>query len=113
VLHFAHRILNEDCPESPLCHELAFDLDAWNNHEIAERAGYSWSEAVTCLHQTRQELMALLNRISPEALNRLGAHPAWGNPVTLASVLRVPYRHERGHRDEMTALRDAAQNHKI
>jgi hypothetical protein len=113
VLHFAHRILNEDCPVSPLCDDLAFDLDAWNNREVAHRVGFTWDEAVGGLNQTRQELIALLNRISPDELNRVGAHPAWGNPVTLASVLRVPYRHERGHRDEMAALCAAAPIHKM
>jgi hypothetical protein len=109
VLHFAHRILNEDCPVSPLCDEIAFNQDAWNNREVAKRADYSWAEIITALHQTRQDLLALLNRIPDEALNRLGSHPAWGAPVTLASVLRVPYRHERGHRDEMAILCELAK----
>jgi len=113
VVHFAHRILQEDCPVSPLCHDLAFNLDAWNNREVAQRAGYTWAEAISTLNETHQELLALLDRIPADALNRIGAHPAWGNPVTLASILRVPYRHERGHRDEMAALCASANTHKI
>lgn len=104
VIHFAHRILDEDCPISPLCHDVAFNQEAWNNREVAERAGYTWTEACCALDATRQELLALLTKIPPEALDRLGSHPVWGTPVTLASVLRVPYRHERGHRDEIAAL---------
>lgn len=104
VIHFAHRILNEECPISPLCYDIAFNQDAWNNREVAKRADYTWAEAISALNETRQELLALLDRISEEALNRVGSHPVWGTPVTLASVLRVPYRHERGHRDEMAAL---------
>ena len=105
VIHFAHRILNEECPISPLCYDIAFNQDVWNNREAAKRADYTWAEAISALNETRQELLALLDRISEEALNRIGSHPVWGTPVTLASVLRVPYRHERGHRDEMAALR--------
>jgi hypothetical protein len=104
IIHFAHRILNEDCPISPLCHDIAFNQDAWNNREVAERAGYTWIEALCALEATHDELLALLDHIPKEAMNRLGAHPIWGEPVTLASVLRVPYRHERGHRDEIAAL---------
>jgi hypothetical protein len=104
VIHFAHRILDEDCPISPLCHDVAFNQDVWNNREVAERAGYTWTEARCALDATREELLALLDHIPPETLERLGAHPVWGTPVTLGSVLRVPYRHERGHRDEIAAL---------
>ena len=110
VIHFAHRILNEDCPISPLCYDLAFNQDAWNHDEVAKRAGYAWAEAMTALLETRAELMALLDRIPEEALDRVGSHPVWGTPVTLASVLRVPYRHERGHRDEIQVLSQLANN---
>jgi hypothetical protein len=99
VLHFAHRILDEDCPISPLCYDYAFDQDAWNNREIAKHADCTWTETITRLNETRQEILNLLDRISEDALNRTGSHPIWGTPVTLASVLRVPFRHERGHRD--------------
>jgi hypothetical protein len=104
VIHFAHRMLNEDCPISPLCYDKAFNQDAWNNRLVAERAGYSWVEVRDQLQQTRQELLALLATIPEEDLSRVGSHPAWGTPVTLASVLRIPYRHERAHRDEIVAL---------
>jgi hypothetical protein len=104
VIHFTHRILNEDCPISPLCQDVAFNQDAWNNREVAERAGYTWEEAVCAFEAIRTELLALLEHIPNEALARIGAHPVWGEPVTLASVLRVPYRHERGHQNEIAAL---------
>lgn len=104
VLHFSHRILNEDCPVSPLCYEKAFNQDAWNNREVARRADDTWPETGRSLQETRQQLMELLDHISDESLSRVGSHPIWGTPVTLASVLRVPYRHERAHRDEILAL---------
>jgi hypothetical protein len=109
ILHFAHRILEEDCPISPLCYDFAFDQDAWNNREIAKRANCTWAEATAALNETRREILSLLDRIPEESLNRTGSHPIWGTPVTLASVLRVPYRHERGHRDEMAAMYQLAQ----
>lgn len=109
VLHFAHRMLNEDCPISPLCYDKAFNQDAWNNRQVAERAGLSWNETLDLLSQTRQELLALLDTIPESALSRVGSHPAWGTPVTMTSVLRIPYRHERAHRDEIAALCELAQ----
>lgn len=104
IIHFAHRILNEDCPISPLCYEIAFNQEAWNNREVAERAGYTWPEAIDALKKTHQELLDLLTNIPEKALSRVGSHPIWGDPVTLASILRIPYRHERGHRDEIAVL---------
>ena len=104
VLHFAHRILDEDCPISPLCYDKAFDQDAWNNRVVAKRASLTWTAVLHTLNEIRQALLNLLDQISEEELNRLGSHPLWGEPVTLASVLRVPYRHERAHRDEIAAL---------
>jgi uncharacterized damage-inducible protein DinB len=110
VIHFSHRILNEDCPISPLCYEKAFNQDAWNDRELAKRANYTWQETIQALHETRQALLALLDHISEDALSRIGSHPVWGTPVTLASVLRVPFRHERAHRDEMLALAELSRS---
>lgn len=104
IIHFAHRILNEDCPISPLCYEIAFNQEAWNNRAVAERAGYTWPQAIAALTKSHQDLLDLLANISEESLNRVGSHPTWGDPVMLASILRIPYRHERGHRDEIIAL---------
>jgi hypothetical protein len=104
VVHFAHRILHEDCPISPLCYDKAFRQDAWNQQVVAEKAKASWSEISHQLLEVRQELSILLERIPEDALNRIGSHPVWGTPVTLGSVLRVPYRHERAHRDEIAVL---------
>jgi len=104
ILHFAHRILDEDCPISPLCYDVAFNQDAWNHRELTERAGYTWTEALCAMEQIRLELLNLLEKIPDDALSRVGAHPVWGEPVTLASILRIPYRHERGHRDEIAAM---------
>lgn len=104
IIHFAHRILDENCPISPLCYEIAFNQEAWNNRAVAERAGCSWPDAVKALKATHQELVDMLDQIPEQALNRVGSHPIWGDPVTLASILRIPYRHERGHRDELVVL---------
>ena len=109
IIHFSHRLLEEECPISPLCYDLAFNQDAWNNREVAERAGYTWTEAICALEATHADLLALLDHIPAEALGRIGAHPVWGEPVTLASILRIPYRHERTHRDEIAALLQASQ----
>ena len=109
ILHFAHRILNEECPISPLCYDIAFNQDAWNHRKLLERADYTWIEATCALEQIHSELLDLLAKISEEDLNRIGSHPVWGEPVTLTSILRIPYRHERGHRDEIAGLRALKQ----
>ncbi|MDX1520780.1 MAG: DinB family protein [Anaerolineae bacterium] len=111
VIHFSHRILHENCPISPLCYDLAFNQDAWNNRGVAEKATYTWQQTLQTLHHTREELYTLLGRIPEDALNRVGSHPVWGTPVTLASVLRVPYRHERAHRDEIAILASMSSQH--
>jgi uncharacterized damage-inducible protein DinB len=109
IVHFAYRILREDNPISPLSQERTFNQDLWNNQEVAQRAGYSWADTLEALQQIRQELLELLNQISEEALNRVGSHPVWGEPVTLASILRLPYRHERDHRAEIVVLCSLAE----
>jgi uncharacterized damage-inducible protein DinB len=100
VIGFARRMLAEERPVAD-----TYDVDAWNARQQAERASLSWEETLASLYGAREELLALLDQVTEQALNRTGEHPRWGTPTTLASVLRVPYRHERGHRDEIKALR--------
>lgn len=99
VIAFTQRLLTEERPVAD-----AYDVDAWNARQRVERAGLTWQETLGELSATRERLLALLAEIPDEALSRTGSHPVWGNPITLGSVLRVPYRHERGHRDEIEAL---------
>jgi hypothetical protein len=99
VIAFTHRLLTEERPAAD-----AYDVDAWNARQRVERARLTWQETLGELSATRERLLALLAEIPDEALSRTGSHPVWGNPITLGSVLRVPYRHERGHRDEIEAL---------
>jgi uncharacterized damage-inducible protein DinB len=101
VLAFAQRVLEEERPGAD-----SYDVDAWNARQQARRANRTWQETLAELSTNRERLMSLLDRIPPKALNRTGSHPIWGDPITLSSVLRVPYRHERGHRDEIRVLRN-------
>ena len=99
VITFARRLLIEERPVAD-----AYNVDAWNARQLAVRADLTWAETLTELAATRQQLLALLDGTPGAALSNTGSHPVWGDPITLASVLRVPYRHERGHRDEIEAL---------
>lgn len=99
VIAFAARVLTEERPVAD-----GYDVDAWNARQRAQRANLTWGEALAELFATRQRLLALIDEIPEGALTRTGSHPVWGDPITLSSVLRVPYRHERGHRDEIRVL---------
>jgi uncharacterized damage-inducible protein DinB len=103
VISFGRRILSEDRPIAD-----SYDVDAWNAHQRERRAALNWEDTLASLSRTREQLLALLDQVPEQALNRTGSHPRWGAPTTLASVLRAPYRHERGHRDEIKALRPPA-----
>jgi hypothetical protein len=99
VIAFARRLLAEERPVADV-----YDVDAWNARQRVERANLNWTEILAELSATRERLLAVLEEVPQEALSRIGSHPVWGDPITLGSVLRVPYRHERGHRDEIKAL---------
>jgi hypothetical protein len=99
VIAFARRILEEERPAAD-----TYDVDAWNARQQAERADLTWEETLTELSATRRQLLALLEVVPEGALGRIGSHPVWGEPITLGSVLRVPFRHERSHREEIKAL---------
>ncbi len=99
VIAFARRLLTEERPVAD-----AYNVDAWNARQLAARADLTWDETLEELAASRVRLLALLDEVPSTALNNTGSHPVWGDPITLSSVLRVPYRHERGHRDEIEAL---------
>lgn len=99
VITFTRRMLTEERPVAD-----AYDVDAWNARQRAQRVDLSWEETLLELAATRKQLLAVLGEVSEQVLNRIASHPVWGDPITMASVLRIPYRHERGHRDEIKAL---------
>jgi uncharacterized damage-inducible protein DinB len=99
VIVFARRLLTEERPVAD-----AYDVDAWNARQRMQRDGLTWDETLAELSAARERLRTLLTEVSEPALGRIGSHPVWGDPITLVSVLRVPYRHERGHRDEIRIL---------
>ncbi len=99
VIAFTRRMLTEQRPVAD-----TYDVDVWNARQRARRAGLTWGEALAELSTIRKQLLAIIDEVPEQALTRTGSHPLWGDPITLASVLRVPYRHERGHRDEIRAL---------
>jgi uncharacterized damage-inducible protein DinB len=101
VIGFAWRMLTEQRPVAD-----SYDVDARNARQREQRADLTWQEALAQLADVRGHLLDLLDQVPEEALTRTGSHPVWGEPITLASLLRVPYRHERGHRDEIEVLRN-------
>jgi hypothetical protein len=100
VIAFARRVLEEERPVAG-----SYDVDAWNARQQAMRADLTWEETLAELSAVRERLLIMLEDVPEEALGRIGSHPVWGEPITLGSVLRVPYRHEPSHRREIKALR--------
>ncbi len=96
VIAFARQMLTEEWPVAN-----AYDVNTWNARQRAQRAKLTWEATLEELATTREQLLTLLDEIPEQALNRIGSHPVWGDPITLTSVLRVPYRHEQGHQDEI------------
>jgi hypothetical protein len=101
VTAFAWRMLKEERPVAD-----KYDVDAWNARQREQRADLTWPATLAELAAARDRLLDLLGQVPDQALTRTGFHPVWGEPITLASLLRVPYRHERGHQDEIAILRN-------
>jgi hypothetical protein len=80
-----------------------FDLDAWNEANLAERADWSVDQVLADLEAAQQASFAFLDRLDAETLARTGAHPALGE-MSVGQVIRVIGLHDGLHRRDLLRL---------
>ncbi|NUQ39018.1 MAG: DinB family protein [Caldilineales bacterium] len=83
-------------------HLPGFDLDAFNEAEVAARRRLSLAEVLAEYQANRAVTLALLTTIGPEDWDKAGPHPG-GFETTVEGVFRVIALHEKRHLREMKA----------
>ena len=81
-----------------------FDLDAWNEAHVAERADWPLERVLADLEAAHQATLALLDELDDEKLAVSGQHPALGE-VSVGQILRVVGLHDGLHRRDVLSLR--------
>lgn len=98
-LNVARRLVSGQAVDLP-----AFDLDAWNAAQVAERTDWTVAEILADLEAAQQETFAFLDGLDAEDLAMTGSHPALGE-LSVAQVLRVIALHDGLHRRDILRLR--------
>jgi len=80
-----------------------FDLDAWNEAQIAKRAGWPADRVLADLEAAQQASFAFLDELDAETLARSGTHPALGE-MNVGQVIRVIGLHDNVHRRDLLRL---------
>jgi uncharacterized damage-inducible protein DinB len=81
-----------------------FDLDAWNEAAVAERANWSIEQVLADLAMAQQATFEFLDGLGAEELDITGSHPALGE-MSVGQVLRVISLHDGLHRRDVLQLR--------
>ena len=77
-----------------------FDVQRYNTRTTEKLASKTVEEARTEMSQSRQALLAWLDNVEEEKLNREGRH-ASGNIMTVRNMLRIQALHEQTHAREI------------
>ena len=80
----------------------SFDLDAFNEREVAARRNRSLADLLEELADGRRETLALLDRLGSADWDRAGHHPG-GFDTTVEGVFRVIAIHEKRHLKDIKA----------
>jgi uncharacterized damage-inducible protein DinB len=80
-----------------------FELDAWNEAQVSERADWSVDQVLADLKTAQQASFAFLDELDAETLARTGAHPALGE-MSVGQVIRVIGLHDSLHRRDLLRL---------
>jgi uncharacterized damage-inducible protein DinB len=104
----AHRRFVGAVLEGRSTHLEGFDLDRWNEEHVARRIHQSVDEILADLRAARQETLAFIATLSPDAWNKQGDHPALGE-VSMQQVIKVIGVHERMHLKEIRQLLEAQE----
>ncbi len=73
-----------------------FDLDTFNNAEVAKRSQMSWKEILAEYRANRMATLALLDTVPDSAWGKSGPHPG-GFDTSVEGVFRVIAIHEKRH----------------
>lgn len=79
-----------------------FDLDTFNNAEVAKRSEMSWEDILAEYKANRKATLALLDTIPDAAWDKSGAHPG-GFDTSVEGVFRVIAIHERRHLKDLNS----------
>lgn len=81
-----------------------FDLDEWNEANVARRADWTPEQVLTDLEAAQKETLAFLKGLDGDQLAITGTHPALGE-VSVSQVLRIIPVHDGMHRRDILKLR--------
>jgi hypothetical protein len=80
-----------------------FDLNFFNRRQQEKRAAQSLDELLRDWHMAQRELIALMETVTPDDLDKHGDHPT-AKDTTLRNLFLIITTHEANHiRDVMTA----------
>jgi len=99
-LTFARRIVAEDNPVQIPPDRGPFDLDRWNNSQVRRRQNLTWAQVQDDLAAARQDTLAFVAGLEEAQLDRRGIQAVFGE-MTLGQLLKILYRHDRMHREEI------------
>lgn len=80
-----------------------FELDAWNNAQVAKRADWPAEKILADLEAAQQATLTFLKGLDAAKLAITGAHPALGE-VSVGQVLRIISVHDGMHRRDVLCL---------
>jgi uncharacterized damage-inducible protein DinB len=98
-LEVARRIVAGETLDLP-----NFELDAWNEARVAERAGWTAEQVLADLQAAQEATFDFLAGLDTAKLEARGAHPALGE-VSVDQVLRIIALHDSMHRRDVLTLR--------
>jgi uncharacterized damage-inducible protein DinB len=98
-LEVARRIIAGETLDLP-----GFELDAWNEARVAERADWTKEQVLADLQAAQEATFAFMAALDAEKLEARGAHPALGE-VSVGQALRIIALHDSLHRRDILALR--------
>ncbi len=106
-IKFAKMMLEKDSPvqvqelaaDFPDYHG-AFDLDTFNAWMTQVWRAKSLDEIVAAVNAARADTIAWLDALTPEQLDRSGAHAAWGTQ-TVRGMFRILVIHDKFHRGDI------------
>jgi uncharacterized damage-inducible protein DinB len=98
-LEVARHLVDGEAVEIP-----DFDLDAWNDAEVAKRADWSVERVLADLEAGQRVAFDFLDGLDEEKLAITGSHPALGE-MSVGQIVRVIGMHDGLHRRDLMKLR--------